>query len=145
VTCSADCLCSFHSSSLYHAVPAKLLYSDGIKTRRHVGQSITFNCTADGLPQPRITWRRNNQLLDPNRLQRYQVRTSSSEGFRNAELPGVEQLESVLTITNLKEQDQGNYSCLAQSADTIPAILRTQYQLIVEKRESCTAYINTLS
>ena len=60
--------------------------------------------------------------------------STSSEGFRSAQQPGVKQLESVLTITDLKEQDQGAYSCYAQSADSIPAVL--PYELIIVKRKS---------
>ena len=119
-----------------HVVPAQLLNTVGISVRRQVGENVTFNCTADGIPEPRITWRRNNQLLDSKRLERYQVLSTSSEGFRSAQQPGVKQLESVLTITDLKEQDQGAYSCLAQSADTIPDVLEIPYELIVVKRES---------
>ena len=28
-----------------------------------IGDSITFNCTADGIPNPSLTWRRNGTLL----------------------------------------------------------------------------------
>ena len=121
---------------LSHAVSAKLLDNKGFSVSRDVGESVTFSCIADGIPRPRITWRRNNQLLDSKRRERYQVVTTSSEGFRSAEQPGVQQLKSVLTITDLKEQDQGAYSCLAQSADTIPAVLLAPYELSVVKRES---------
>ena len=99
--------------------------------------TVTFNCIADGIPQPRISWRRNGQFLIINQLLRYNVVTSTSDGFRSTELPGVQQKESKLTITNLKEIDEGNFSCIAQSGTTSPAALLVPFQLNIEKRKPC--------
>ena len=118
-----------------YAVPAKLLYTKGSLVARSIGMNVTFNCSADGIPQPRLSWRRNGQLLaNIDLLQRYNVITSTSNGFRSAQLPGVQQMNSILTIFNLKEHDQGSFSCIAQSANTNPAVLQTAYQLVVNKR-----------
>ena len=96
---------------------------------------MTFNCSADGIPRPRVSWRRNGQLLaNIDQLQRYNVIMSTSNGFRSVRLPGVQQLDSTLTITNLKQHDRGLFSCIAQSANTDPAVLQTAYQLVVNKR-----------
>ena len=97
--------------------------------------NVTFNCSADGIPQPRVSWRRNGQLLaNIDQLQRYNVIMSTLNGFRSAQLPGVQQLDTTLTITNLKQHDQGSFSCIAQSANTDPVVLQTAYQLVVNKR-----------
>ena len=116
------------------SVPAKLLHSHGIAVSRTVGEMVTFNCTADGIPRPQISWRRNGQLLNANQLTRYRVITVASDGFRSDQLPGVQQFESRLTIVNIKEQDRGSFSCLALSEGTVPAVLETNYQLTVVKR-----------
>ena len=135
-----------HNSHLYkldrtffftciYVVPAKLLYTNGDSVTRSIGMNVTFNCSADGIPRPRISWRRNGQLLvNIDQLQRYNVISSTSTGFRLAHLPGVQQLNTMLTILNLKQHDQGSFSCIAQSANTNPAVLQTAYQLVVNKR-----------
>ena len=118
-----------------YAVPAKLLYAKGSSVTRSIGMNVTFNCSADGIPRPRVSWRRNGQLLtNIDQLQRYSEITSTSDGFQSAQLPGIQQLNTTLTITNLKQHDQGSFSCIAQSANTDPAVLQTAYQLVVNKR-----------
>ena len=97
--------------------------------------TVTFNCTADGIPEPRISWRRNGQFLNVNQLRRYSVVTSTNDGFRSTELPGVQQTESKLSITNLKEIDEGTFSCIAQSVTTPPAALLVPFQLNIEIRK----------
>ena len=101
---------------------------------RTVGEMVTFNCTADGILQPQISWRRNGQLLNTDQLSRYRLIAVASDGFRSAQHPGVQQLESRLTIMDIRELDQGSFSCLAISEGTVPATLEISYQLTVVKR-----------
>ena len=96
---------------------------------RTAGETVTFNCTADGIPQPQISWRRQGQFLFIEQLQRYSVSSATSVGFR---LPGVQQIESNLTITNLRESDIGIYSCIAQSGTTSPDVLSDPFYLTAE-------------
>ena len=103
--------------------------------------TVTFNCTSDGIPQPRISWRRNGQFLIINQLLRYSVVTTTTDGFRSTELPGVLQTESKLSIRNLREIDKGNFSCIAQSATTPAAALLVPFQLNIEIRKPCVIKI----
>ena len=117
-------------------VPAQLLHSDGRMVTRAVGASVSFNCTADGIPRPQISWRRNGQLFNIGHLQaRYYVATAYSDGFRSAVLPGIQQVESILTINTIREQDEGTYTCIAQSEGSSSATLNTDYKLFVERRK----------
>ena len=97
--------------------------------------TVTFNCTADGIPQPRISWRRNGQFLNINQLRRYSVNTTTNNGSHSTELPGVQQTKSKLTIKSLREIDNGTFSCIAQSATTPPAALLVPFQLNIEIRK----------
>ena len=118
-------------------VPAQLLHSDGRMVSRVLRGSVSFNCTADGIPRPQISWRKNRQLLNIGHLQaRYRVNTTYSVGFRSSVLPGVQQVESVLTINTIREQDEGTFTCIAQSEGSSSAMLNTDYKLFVEKRKS---------
>ena len=105
----------------------------GSVVTKTTGASVIFNCSADGIPIPQVSWQKDGLHLNVNQ-QRYSVTTSTSTGFRSAQLPGVQQLDTTLTITNLKQHDQGSFSCIAQSANTDPAVLQTAYQLVVNKR-----------
>ena len=125
------------SNVLPPLVPAQLLQSNGRMVSRAVGASVSFNCTADGIPRPQISWRRNGQLLNIGHLQaKYRVTTAYSVGFRSSVLPGVQQVESVLTINTIREQDEGTFTCIAQSEGSSSAMLNTDYKLFVEKRKS---------
>ena len=118
-------------------VPAQLLQSNGRMVSQAIGASVSFNCTADGIPRPQISWRRNGQLLNIGHLQaRYDVTTTYSVGFRSSVLPGVQQVESVLTINTIREQDEGTFTCIAQSEGSSSSTLNTDYKLFVEKRKS---------
>ena len=112
-----------------------MLYTKGIEVNRTTGETVTFNCTADGIPRPQISWRRRGEFLNIEQLQRYSVTTTNFVGFCLSELPGVQQTESMMTISNLRESDMGIYSCIAQSGTTLPATLLEPFNLTVKIRE----------
>ena len=96
------------------------------------GESVTFNCSADGIPLPSIIWRKNRQLLilDPDRTK---VVITVSDGFRSLDNSNMTQTESILTINPLIEADQGLYSCLADNQVGNPGVMETPYNLTIEK------------
>ena len=97
-------------------------------------QNVSFNCTADGIPMPTIVWRKNGQLLIPNN-KRNIAQLSNSAGFRSNTIPGVVQVTSILTITDLTGSDNGSYSCRADNEANIGAVLTIPYQLTVVERK----------
>ena len=94
------------------------------------GQNASFNCTADGNPQPVIVWRKNGQLL-LNTSRITIVSSEYSNGFNSNYIPTT----SVLTITDLRGSDNGSYSCRAGSTVNIVAVLRKPYVLHVIERK----------
>ena len=64
------------------------------------GDTVTLNCSATGDPQPAISWKRQEAQLPAGR--------SHSSG-------------DALIIRDLKEEDTGNYTCVATSADVSKA------------------------
>ena len=85
---------------------------------KRVGENVAFNCSAGGLPQPVITWKKNGKLLvNSTRItiifkQEY---LSVSYGlFQN-----VRRVTSLLIIRDIKETDTGNYTCKANNDDNI--------------------------
>ena len=97
------------------------------------GQNVSINCTADGIPMPTIVWRKNGQLIIPSSR-----RSTSSKiytGFHSSIIPGILQITSILTITDLTGFDNGSYSCRAVNEANIGVILDTPYQLTVVRRK----------
>ena len=117
-------------------VKAALRNNTGGSLTKEEGQSMMFNCTADGVPQPDIVWRKNGQrLLNTNR-----VKITSSEqsnGFRSHFILGVLQHTSILKITELNGKDNGNYSCRASTdkKGDNGVILTTPFTLQVIERK----------
>ena len=115
-------------------VPPALKNRQGTAVSREPGQSVSFNCTADGIPVPVIAWRRNGQLLLSS--SRYnEANTDPAPGFRSEDLPGVLEVMSVLTVTSLKMSDQGTYSCRADNGEGDGAVMEEPYQLTVVECE----------
>ena len=117
-------------------VKAALYNNTGGSVTKEKGQSVIFNCTADGVPQPDIIWRKNGQLL----LKTSRVKLNSSEqsnGFRSHFILGVLQRTSVLTITDLNGKDNGSYSCRASTdkEGDNGVILMTPFTLQVIERK----------
>ena len=101
------------------------------------GQDVSFNCTAEGIPIPRIIWRKDGRLIIPNH-KRSIAQSSNSTRLRSSIIPGVVQVTSILTITGLTVSDNGSYSCGADNEARIGAVLTTPYQLtVVERKFNC--------
>ena len=124
-------MCILYSSKDgYFLAIAVLLSKSGQYISKQKGQSVSFNCTADGNPQPVIVWRKNGELL-LNTSRRTIVSSEHSNGFHSDYFSTT----SVITITNLRGSDNGGYSCQVKNAISIVAVLRTPYVLQVIERK----------
>ena len=91
---------------------------------------MSFNCTADGIPQPVTLWRKNGQLLlNTNRVTI--VSSQESNGFHTNYIPTT----SVITIKDLNGNDNGSYSCQAGNSVKTGTVLMTPYVLQVVERK----------
>ena len=97
---------------------------------KNKGQYVTFNCTADGVPQPVIVWRKNGQLL-LNTSRVTIISSQESNGFHTNYIPTT----SVITIINLRGNDNGSYSCRADNTVKTGSVLMTPYVLQVVERK----------
>ena len=114
----------------YILVKAALLNDTGGSVTKARGQSVKFNCTADGIPRPDIVWRRNGQLF-VNTSRAKIMSLEESDGFRSNIFPGVLQHTSILEITDIDGSDNGNYSCRANNEAFVGVVLATKFILQV--------------
>ena len=94
------------------------------------GENVSLNCTADGIPQPVILWRKNGQLL-LNTSRVTIVSSQESNGFHTNYIPTT----SVITIKDLRGNDNGNYSCQVDNKIKPGTALMTPYVLQVVERK----------
>ena len=73
--------------------------------------NVTFTCTADGAPKPTISWRRVNGNISTTKSS-----TKTSQG------------QSVLELTNVTNEEEGVYECVAHNRGTP---VKKQVNLIV--------------
>ena len=71
-----------------------------------IGSDLVFSCTATGLPQPNITWIKNN---DPNV-------TKTNPRFKTILDLDDTKCHSVLLITNATKEDAGTYQCFVNNS-----------------------------
>ena len=115
-----------------HVVKTALLNDTGGSFVKQSSENITINCTADGIPQPQIVWRRNGQLIV--NTPRLNIDSSGGfSGFRSSSIPGVISTTSVLTITDLRGTDNGSYSCRADNEANEAAISTFTLEVIERK------------
>ena len=112
-------------------VNAVILNNTGTFVIKDKKQNVTFNCTADGIPQPVIVWSKNGQvLLNTSRVTI--VSSQESNGFQTNYIPTT----SVIIIKDLRGNDNGSYSCQADNGVKTKSVLLTPYVLQVVERKS---------
>ena len=85
-----------------------------IDTPGVLDDSVMFTCTATGIPLPTITWMNQDGNI---------VGTTS-------DMIDVTTIQSTLTVSNLQDNDFGNYVCMAGNVfntDNATALLGSEY------------------
>lgn len=95
-----------------------------------LGDTVNFTCSADGLPQPTLTWLRDDALLVeiPGKVE---VSVASQPAFRPV-VSNAEVLVSTVTLRTVAKSDNNTVVyCIAENGFGEPAILNPPYQLII--------------
>ena len=113
---------SLTSNTLPHyqftVVPVVIsVYPDGQLTYTvNEGNSVTFECTATGIPDPEITWRRNGMAFNSSD-QRVTIGSMPSimEVMRDSDNETVFEVTQTLTLNTTMDSDSGMYECVAMN------------------------------
>ena len=103
-----------------------------------VGDIVNVSCLADGLPEPRVIWRRDGRVLSVQTGRRIEITTEIIvPGFRT-QVPTQSTVLSTLMIRGILVSDNNTQlSCLAVNNIGEPATLTTPYTIaVVETREN---------
>lgn len=85
---------------LYHVGNATI-FEFPMDTTANISDTVSFTCSASGIPLPDITWFKDNSPLDPDIVN---ITTTAN---------GTSSISSVLVLGDLVLSDAGQYSCNA--------------------------------
>ena len=74
--------------------------------QRLMGQFAVFSCVVTGLPAPPVEWVRNNSFVITRSRFKYSIQENVQSG-----VDGPDTVHSTLTIANLSNIDNGQYTC----------------------------------
>ena len=93
--------------------------------------SVTFMCSATGIPPPEITWMRNGLLLDDNVDPRIILgNPSEAEVF-----PTTGYIYSVsrnLTISNARDGESDTYTCVVSNENSRTPSVTQDFELVIQ-------------
>lgn len=95
----------------------------------NTSSSVQFNCSAIGVPQPRISWLRNGTVLLSSSRITIKIISNNSDIF------AIQEVYSTVNLTNIRLQDRGNYTCRADNSFGAVATLHTDYTLLANDSE----------
>ena len=105
--------------------------TEGYVTINRTENTRKFNCSADGIPSPIILWRRNGSLiLNSTRITIINSSVPDSQrSIRYNSMPEIKEVISIMTITNMSDTDNGNYTCQAYNFAGEVDILRKPFEV----------------
>ena len=98
------------------------------------GNSVTFECTATGIPAPEITWLRNGAELNSTSDNRVVLGNASNpvDFVRMDDGEVISQVTRSLTLTDTLDDDSAaNYTCVASNA-AMPGVGMMDFELVVQ-------------
>ncbi len=99
------------------------------------GDSITFNCTGDGINAPVFHWTKDQELLLSSA--KYIIHsTSDTNGFRN--IQGIKGTVTSLTITAVDSNDRAVYACVGNNEAQVANTSQFNLTVTVTEIDNCS-------
>ena len=96
----------------------------------NMGEVVTFQCVATGIPAPSITWFRNGTELSNSRVT---ISNLSESSAMDSDGEMILQTTRTLNFTMTEDGDSGSYECRA-SNDATPGEDSEPFEVIVQSR-----------
>ena len=97
----------------------------------NMGDVVTFQCAATGIPAPSITWFRNGTDLSNSRVTLSDLSEATLVGDNAGEM--ILQTTRTLNLSMTEDGDSGNYECSA-SNDATPGEDTESFEVIVQSK-----------
>ena len=95
----------------------------------NAGARVSFNCSADGVPTPTITWLKDESIVSESVGKKFKVTNETiSTGLRENIN---ESVNSVLLVVGITEEDAGLYVCKATNGRGQNDVIQTPFNLTV--------------
>ena len=95
--------------------------------------TVTFECSATGIPPPTITWLRNGMELNNVTDSRVTVGDPMETDFERGDGETVSMVTRTLNLINTTDDDSGMYTCMAAN-DANPGEDTVDFELIVQSK-----------
>ena len=99
----------------------------------NMGEAVTFECVATGIPPPSITWYRNGTELDNNNTRVTFNYTSGAVTVMDGEGEMIFEITRTLILNMTEDGDSGIYECRASNEAT-PGEDSMEFELIVQSK-----------
>ena len=99
----------------------------------NVGEAVTFECVATGIPPPFITWYRNGTELDSTDTRVTFNEPSGAVTVMNGEGEMIFEITRNLTLGMTEDGDSGIYECRTSNEAT-PGEDSMEFELIVQSK-----------
>ena len=96
----------------------------------NMGDAVTFQCVATGIPAPSITWFRNGTELSNSRVT---LGDPSESTTTNGDEEMILQTTRTLNLSMTEDGDSGSYECRA-SNDATPGEISESLEVIVQSK-----------
>ena len=112
-----------------HSTAAPFINSTGGDETVMAGDRISFSCSADGVPNPTISWFKDDTIISAESGKKFDLTEATIDGGIRENIN--ETFTSVLSIFGIAESDAGVYKCSAANGRGSNYVIQLPFNLTV--------------